>query len=96
MKHTFSHHCRNILISAACWAYIGLHIYCDSRHQPGLTQTKAYLDPSTGAMIVSAIIGIAATIALGAKTFWYKILNPFRKKQPSKTDDSVSEPPQDK
>ena len=44
---------------------------------------RAYLDPSTGAMIISAIIGIAATIALGVKTFWYKLTAPFRRKKPA-------------
>jgi len=39
----------------------------------------AYLDPGTGTMIISAIIGIFATAALGIKTFWYKISRLFRK-----------------
>ena len=42
--------------------------------------TLSYLDPSTGAMIISAIIGIFATILLGVKTFWYKIVSLFRRK----------------
>ena len=42
--------------------------------------TLSYLDPSTGAMIISAIIGIFATILLGVKTFWYKIASLFRRK----------------
>jgi O-antigen/teichoic acid export membrane protein len=33
----------------------------------------AYLDPSTGSMVVSAIVGIFASIALAVKTYWYKI-----------------------
>jgi len=33
----------------------------------------AYLDPSTGSMVVSAIVGIFASIALALKTYWYKI-----------------------
>ena len=41
----------------------------------------AYLDPSTGAMIISAIVGIFATILLGVKTFWYKIASLFRRKK---------------
>ena len=31
----------------------------------------AYLDPSTGSMILTAIIGMFATAALAVKTFWY-------------------------
>ena len=42
--------------------------------------TLSYLDPSTGAMIISAIVGIFATILLGIKTFWYKIASLFRRK----------------
>ena len=49
----------------------------------------AYLDPSTGSMVVSAIVGIFASIALAVKTYWYKIKGWFRK-------DSKQEPdPQD-
>ena len=39
----------------------------------------AYLDPSTGSMVVSAIVGIFATIALAVKTYWYKIKGFFRR-----------------
>lgn len=39
----------------------------------------AYLDPSTGSMILSAIIGVLATAALALKTFWYKIKGLFRR-----------------
>lgn len=49
----------------------------------------AYLDPGTGSMIISAIVGIFATIALGVKTFWYRIVrifNPSKKMpEPKKT-----------
>ena len=38
----------------------------------------AYLDPSTGSMVVSALVGIVASIALAAKTYWYKIKRLFR------------------
>lgn len=33
----------------------------------------AYLDPSTGSMILSAIVGIFATLVLAIKTYWYKL-----------------------
>ena len=42
--------------------------------------TAAYLDPSTGAMIISAVVGIFATLLLGLKTFWYKIASLFKRK----------------
>jgi hypothetical protein len=37
----------------------------------------AYLDPSTGGMIISAILGLLATIGLALKTYWYKVKNLF-------------------
>jgi O-antigen/teichoic acid export membrane protein len=39
----------------------------------------AYLDPSTGSMVVSAIVGIFASIALALKTYWYRIKAIFRR-----------------
>jgi len=44
----------------------------------------AYLDPSTGGMIISAILGLFATIGLAVKTYWYKLKNFFaaRKSEP--------------
>lgn len=38
----------------------------------------AYLDPSTGSMILSAIVGIFATVGLALKTYWYKFKSLFR------------------
>jgi hypothetical protein len=38
----------------------------------------AYLDPSTGSMLLSAVIGVLATAALVLKTFWYRIRALFR------------------
>lgn len=51
----------------------------------------AYLDPSTGSMVVSAIVGIFASIALAVKTYWYKIKGLFKrdsKQDPSSQKDS--------
>jgi hypothetical protein len=39
----------------------------------------AYLDPGTGSMIISAIIGIFATIYLALKTYWYKFIGFFKR-----------------
>jgi O-antigen/teichoic acid export membrane protein len=39
----------------------------------------AYLDPTTGSMVVSAIVGIFASIALAVKTYWYKIKAFFKR-----------------
>lgn len=43
----------------------------------------AYLDPGTGGMIVSAIVGIFATIGLALKTYWYKLKSLFSRKEES-------------
>jgi len=39
----------------------------------------AYLDPGTGSMIISAIVGLFATVGLAIKTYWYKLRAFFRK-----------------
>lgn len=38
----------------------------------------AYLDPSTGSMIITAIVGLFASIVLAVKTYWYKLKALFR------------------
>jgi hypothetical protein len=43
----------------------------------------AYLDPGTGSMLVSAVIGVAAAIGLAVKMFWYRIVGFFRGKRPT-------------
>jgi amino acid permease len=52
----------------------------------------AYLDPSTGSMVVSAIVGILASIALALKTYWYRIKAFFRRD--GKKDASLQQPPE--
>ncbi len=54
----------------------------------------AYLDPSTGSMIISAVIGVFATLVIAAKTYWYRLkrlLGGGRDKQPSLRDGDVGE-----
>jgi hypothetical protein len=43
----------------------------------------AYLDPGTGSMLVSAVIGVAAAIGLAVKMFWYRLVGLFRGKKSS-------------
>lgn len=43
-------------------------------------EARAYLDPSTGSMILSAIVGMFATAALAIKTYWYKFKGLFRRR----------------
>jgi len=52
----------------------------------------AYLDPSTGSMVISAIVGIVASIALALKTYWYRIKGFFRRG--GKKDSSARQPPE--
>lgn len=40
----------------------------------------AYLDPGTGSMIMSAIIGLFATAALAIKTYWYRLKRLFARR----------------
>ena len=40
----------------------------------------AYLDPSTGSMILSVLVGVFASIALAVKTYWYRIKGFFKPK----------------
>ena len=53
----------------------------------------AYLDPSTGSMILSAIVGIFATLALALKTYWYKLKSLFggSKQAQSQTMEATSD-----
>jgi len=46
--------------------------YVDNAH--------AYLDPSTGGMLISAILGMFATLGLVIKSYWYKLKSIFKKK----------------
>ena len=43
----------------------------------------AYLDPGTGSMLVSAVLGVAAAVALAVKMFWYRLIGFFRGKRPA-------------
>ena len=54
------------------------------------TVAEAYLDPSTGSMIVSALVGIFASIALAVKTYWYKLKNLFRRSEKSGSAENTS------
>ena len=53
----------------------------------------AYLDPGTGSMLLSALIGLAAAIALGLKMFWYRLVGLFRGKGRAVRPGEVKGPP---
>lgn len=40
----------------------------------------AYLDPTTGSMLISAIVGLFASLVLAIKTYWYRIKGFFKRK----------------
>ena len=40
----------------------------------------AYLAPSTGGMLISAIVGMFATLGLVIKSYWYKLKSLFTTK----------------
>jgi hypothetical protein len=45
----------------------------------------AYLDPTTGSMVISAIVGLFASLVLAIKTYWYRIKALFKGK-PAESD----------
>lgn len=52
---------------------------------------SAYLDPTTGSMLISAIVGLFASLVLAIKTYWYRIKGFFsRKPDDRQTDDESS------
>lgn len=66
----------NLLLATTILSRI---LFPEYQHQPHFS--VAYLDPGTGTMIISAIVGVLATIILGVKTFWYKITAFFKPKK---------------
>ena len=53
----------------------------------------AYLDPGTGSMLLSAVIGVAAAVGLAVKMFWYRLVGLVRGKRTEMVEGS---PPADK
>jgi len=55
---------------------------------------QAYLDPGTGSMIISAVIGVVAALGLGLKMFWYRVVGLFRgAKNAPRPGEAESAPP---
>jgi hypothetical protein len=42
---------------------------------------QAYLDPGTGSMLLSAVIGVVAAVGLALKMFWYQLVGLVRGKR---------------
>jgi len=53
------------------------------------TPAQAYLDPSTGSMILSAIVGLLATLGLALKTYWYRLRAFFRRGEQQRQGETV-------
>ena len=52
---------------------------------------QAYLDPTTGSMVISAIVGLFASLVLAIKTYWYRIKAFFKGKPvKSESDDGAA------
>ena len=47
----------------------------------------AYLDPSTGSMVISAVVGLFASLVLAVRTYWYKLKGLFRRRPAAMEDD---------
>lgn len=43
------------------------------------TDAHAYLDPSTGAMLMSAVVSIVVTASLAVQAYWYRIVRAVRR-----------------
>lgn len=69
---------KKALLYSSVFLYTIIKFFNGNSNSENSQYIAAYLDPGTGTMIISAIVGIFATIALGVKTFWYKIAQIFR------------------
>lgn len=72
-KHTNGTHSRRLSGKLARHGIVALALISVS------SPAWAYLDPGTGSMIISAIVGLFATVGLAVKTYWYKIKAFFRR-----------------
>jgi hypothetical protein len=53
----------------------------------------AYLDPGTGSMLLSAVIGVAAAVGLALKLFWYRLAGLLRGKKGGLRPGAAEGPP---
>ena len=49
----------------------------------------AYIDPSSGSAIISAIIGVFVALSMTIKTYWYKIKSFFTGDAKSDDEDEI-------
>ena len=55
----------------------------------------AYLDPGSGSVLLQALLGGAAAVAITGKLWWHRLLTMLRIRRPEADTDSKSEVPQD-
>ena len=53
------------------------------------TTAHAYIDPGSGSVVMSTLLGIAAAVAYTFKKYFYKIKRLFRKGEPLNDDTSL-------
>lgn len=51
----------------------------------------AYIDPSSGSAIMSAIIGFFVAVSLAVKTYWYKLKSLFSRSEADNTSADADE-----
>lgn len=49
----------------------------------------AYIDPGSGSVIMSAIIGFFVALGMAIKTYWYKLKSFFTGKKPTNTKENT-------
>jgi hypothetical protein len=54
---------------------------------------QAYLDPGTGSMLLSAVIGVVAAVGLALKMFWYQLVGLARGRRPPSNSGTAGGPP---
>lgn len=50
-------------------------------------QVIGYIDPGTGSIVLQAVVGVIAGIAIAVRLFWYRILKFFGFKKHQALDD---------
>ena len=54
---------------------------------------QAYLDPGTGSMLLSAVIGVVAAVGLALKMFWYQLVGLARGRRRASGSGTAGGPP---
>ncbi len=52
-------------------------------------QAHAYIDPGSGSIVMTAILGFIAAIGYTSRKYFYKLKNLFKKKNPAESDNGT-------